>query len=369
MSNLATASTLVEAGKQLPTSWYVDQAIHELEQRFIFSQAPRYIGHELMTPDRGDYYAMEWMGNAKALIHNDNGIELISNVCRHRQAIMLDGHGRVNNIVCPLHRWTYNLKGELLGAPQFPGNPCLNLDKEHLQNWQGLLFSGPRDINEDLSGLKVANQFDFCGYKLDRVDIEEYDFNWKTFVEVYLEDYHVGPIHPGLGNFVNCDDLEWQYHDWYSVQTVGVARELSRPGTPVYDKWHQQVLRFNEGMPKQGAIWMIYYPNIMLEWYPNVLVISTVLPDGPERCQNVVEYYYPEDIALFEREFVEAHQAAYNETAIEDAQICRRMQKGRAALYKEGRNEVGPCQSPLEDGLVHFNEFIRNMLDPHLKSA
>ena len=29
------------------------------------------------------------------------------------------------SIVCPMHRWTYDLKGELLGAPHFADKPCL----------------------------------------------------------------------------------------------------------------------------------------------------------------------------------------------------------------------------------------------------
>ena len=45
------------------------------------------------------------------LVRNQaNQIELLSNVCRHRQAIMLNGRGHTQNIVCPLHRWTYDLK-------------------------------------------------------------------------------------------------------------------------------------------------------------------------------------------------------------------------------------------------------------------
>ena len=27
--------------------------------------------------------------------------------------------------------------------------------------------------------------------------------------------------------------------------------------------------------PKYGAIWLTYYPNLMVEWYPHVLVVST----------------------------------------------------------------------------------------------
>src|SRR5437870_1310062 len=38
---------------------------------------------------------------------------------------MLKGRGNAENIVCPLHRWTYDLKGALLGAPHFDEQPCV----------------------------------------------------------------------------------------------------------------------------------------------------------------------------------------------------------------------------------------------------
>src|SRR5690606_40258800 len=50
------------------------------------------------------------------------------------------------------------------------------------------------------------------GYMLDHVEVHDCDYNWKTFIEVYLEDYHVEPFHPGLGNFVTCDDLRSEEH-------------------------------------------------------------------------------------------------------------------------------------------------------------
>ncbi|HNH35284.1 MAG TPA: SRPBCC family protein, partial [Rhodocyclaceae bacterium] len=109
-----------------------------------------------------------------------------------------------------------------------------------------------------------------------------------------------------------------------------------------------------------------YYPNIMVEWYPHVLCVSTLIPQDVNRTLNVVEFYYPEDIACFEREFIEAEQAAYMETAIEDDDIGERMDRGRYALMKEGRNEVGPYQSPMEDGMQHFHEFYRRVMAGHL---
>ena len=44
----------------------------------------------------------------------------------------------------------------------------------------------------------------------------------------------------------------------------------------------------------------------MVEWYPHVLVVSTLYPRGPRKTLNMVEFYYPEEIVAFEREFVEA---------------------------------------------------------------
>jgi choline monooxygenase len=75
-----------------------------------------------------------------------------------------------------------------------------------------------------------------------------------------------------------------------------------------------------------------------------------------------VEFYYPEDIALFEPEFVEANQAAYQETCVEDDEIALRMDQGRRLLFDAGRNEVGPYQSPMEDGMQHFHQYLRRRL-------
>ncbi len=369
MIDLAEISKLAKTSIQLPIDWYLDPSILEIEKKVLFEQGAGYVGHEVMVPEVGDYYVLEWLKSAKALVRNEQGIELVSNICRHRQARILEGRGNTRSIVCPLHRWTYALDGTLLGAPHFDRNPCIHLNKTPLQNWNGLLFSGKRPVAKDMANLGVFDDFDFSGYLLDRVQIDHYECNWKTFIEVYLEDYHVDPFHPGLGNFVSTEDLAWEFGDRYNVQTVGVNKaRLKHSGTPVYAKWQEQVLaqQYANTMPPHGAVWLLYFPNIMLEWYPHTLVISSIIPTGVESCINIVEFYYPEEIALFEREFVEAEQAAYRETAAEDREICMRMTEGRRALYDQSINETGPYQMPMEAGMVHFHQFLRREVAPHL---
>jgi len=181
MSDIANIDQLTPAQVQPPLGWYFDPGILEVEQRLLFAQGPNYVGHELMVPNQGDYHVLR--GDAQILVRNQNGVELLSNICRHRQAIMLEGRGNAQHIVCPIHRWTYKTDGELLGAPHFPQNPCLNLNKSPLQNWNGLLFSGKRDVAKDLARVGVMQDLDFSGYMLDRVQVDEYAFNWKTFIE------------------------------------------------------------------------------------------------------------------------------------------------------------------------------------------
>lgn len=348
---------------QLPVTAYFDEDVYRVEQEKLYARGPRYLGHELMVPVPGDFHVLEMSNGARYLKHAPDGVHVFSNVCRHRQAIMLEGRGNEKKTVCPLHRWAYDAHGKLLGAPRFRENPCLHLPETPISQWNGMLFESGRDIEADLKDLGVAKDLDFADYRFHSVEVERYQGNWKTFIEVYLEDYHVDPFHPGLGHFVDCRNLAWQFGDWYSVQTVGLNRELTRPGSDVYAKWHASVLaRYGQNLPKYGAIWLTYYPNIMVEWYPHTLVISTVVPDGVRSYRNIIEFYYPRAILDEFPDFIATEQAAYRETAVEDADIIRRMEAGRAALHAAGRNEVGPYQSPMEDGMRHFHQFLRREL-------
>jgi phenylpropionate dioxygenase-like ring-hydroxylating dioxygenase large terminal subunit len=369
MSDLSNSLTALERSRsQLPVSSYFDDELFRREQQLVLQHGPRYVGHALTVPEPGDFQTLAQEGEGRALVHTRDGVELVSNVCRHRQAVMLRGRGRTQgtpgaqqHIVCPLHRWTYDLHGRLVGAPHFDKDPCLNLRNWPLQSWNGLLFEhNGRDVVGDLSKLGPKAEFDFSGYVFDRAHVHHCDYNWKTFIEVYLEDYHVGPFHPGLGQFVTCDDLRWEFGRQHSVQTVGIQNELQRAGSPVYQRWHEAVRQYRNGEPPaHGAIWLTYYPTVMVEWYPHVLVVSTLFPQGPQKTLNLVEFFYPEEIHAFERDFVDAQQAAYMETCAEDDEIALRMDAGRRALFERGDDEAGPYQSPMEDGMQHFHEWYR----------
>jgi phenylpropionate dioxygenase-like ring-hydroxylating dioxygenase large terminal subunit len=315
-------------------------------------------------------------------VRNEHGVELISNVCRHRQALMLGdfsagtpetairrGNLRAtgNRILCPLHAWTYDSQGLIVGAPKFPERPCRNLPRYPLFNVAGFLFEGERDPANDIGGLFDRPEMDFRDYELDHVEMHSCKCNWKTFLEIYNDDYHIASFHPGLRRYVNSGGLSWSYGDWFSLQRINVSSNLARAGTDAYRTWHEGLMAYHGGSsPPFGAIWASYYPTHMIEVFPHALVLSTVYPKGVHETLNVIEFYYPAALRESNRELVEAHRAAYMETALEDDEIAERTDAGRRALYQRGVDDSGPYQIPLEEGMQHFHGWYRSVMGPAL---
>lgn len=353
-------ATLLARTAPLPIASYFDASWFERELQHLFVSGPNYVGSESMVPEVGDYMTLPSTANGKVLVHGPAGINLLSNTCRHRQGLLLDGRGNNPNIVCPLHRWTYDLDGKLLGAPDFDITPDCSLPRTPLTSWNGLLFAGPHDADADLSDFPLVSDYNYRDYVFEKTVIEECPFNWKAFLEIYLELYHVEAMHPGLQKWVDPDNYEWGFGDRWSYQILGIKDELNSQVSPNYQRYRDTILEYSGGeLPKYGTIWSILYPNVMLEWYPHALVVSTLIPRSPELTTNVVEFYYPEEVQAFERQIVDAHQAAYAESSAEDAQICTRLQRGRRALWLAGEDDMGPYHSPHEDGMIHLHDWIR----------
>src|SRR4051794_12819602 len=113
MSDLSISlEALAQSRTQLPVSSYFDEGLFRAERQCIFESGPGYVGHELAVPEVGDYHVLSHEADGRALVRTASGVQLVSNVCRHRQAVMLKGRGQTGNaIVCPLHRWTYDTQG------------------------------------------------------------------------------------------------------------------------------------------------------------------------------------------------------------------------------------------------------------------
>jgi len=87
MSDLGSHAKLARSNAQLPVNVYFDETLLQREMQELFKKGPRYVGHELMVPNIGDFATLAAENEGRMLVRNAEGIELLSNVCRHRQAL------------------------------------------------------------------------------------------------------------------------------------------------------------------------------------------------------------------------------------------------------------------------------------------
>ena len=345
--------------KKLNPDSFFDNSTLLLEQTELFNKT-NYFGHKLMVPEHGSYFTLRQPNENKVLINDRGIVRVLSNVCRHRSARMLSNRGTISSIVCPVHRWTYDLKGHLIGAPDWENLPKTCLSEEKLKDWNGLLFNQLANSSyKQLRDCTFSKYFSFTNYCFHSLETHLCNYNWKTFIEVYLDDYHVNPFHPGLGNFVNCSKLKWFFYDSFSVQAVGIS-ELKQKGTTTYEKWQGQVIDFHKiSKLEWGAIWMLIYPNIMIEWYPQTIVVSTLYPLEAQKTLNITEFYYAEEIALFNEEYVQSQKEAYRETAREDDEIAERMDQGKQSMRTEKKLNTNFLHPTLERGIPEFYRYLK----------
>jgi len=342
----------------IPYARYFDECVHAFEQEHIFSKQPHYIGHELMVPNRGDYYVSQAANGRYVLVHNEEGIEVFQNICPHGKLTLMEGHGNVKKIVCPGHHWAFKRTGQLCAAPGFDQLPCVALQKIPVRRWNGMLFETDCDVATQLAGLDAFEELSFEGYELDSVAIDEHSFNWKIFLEICLENYHLKAVHPGLNHLVDAKTLQWFFGQDYAVQTLAPYLDFQQPATPIYSAYQSQIRGlYGAHLPRYCGVWAYLYPDINLEWYPFSLIISRVIPISATRIINVTESYYHQDIKAKAPEYIATEQAARDETGLEDEVMCLRMHEARQQAYDAS---TAPTQEIyhrfLESGRLWFHD-------------
>ena len=218
-----------------------------------------------------------------------------------------------------------------------------------------------------LSNLGAKKSWEALVAKAPVLDLSQYQMessserltgcDWKIFMEIYFDDYHVEPFHSGLSSWADCGKLTWLFEPCAQVQLVGESA-LSGGKSQAYEKLASLARQL--GAPASGfaAAWAAVYPGTMVEWLAGGLAISSVSPMGPGQSINRVVFAYPKEWVEKCPEFVKAHQQAYWETAKEDDEIAQRMQAGKNALAARGCDERGPAHPHLEAGIVEFHNWL-----------
>lgn len=354
MSSLLDRPALT--GRPLPASWYVDPAILARERETLLATGPRCVGHTAEAPTRGSWAPVGPDGDRLLVQRPDGGFGLLSNVCLHRGARMVEQRGRGKGIVCPHHRWTYEPDGRLCRATHLQGVEGA-LPAWDVTTWRGFAFTDGAELVSALGALDGWFDEDEAGYVPARVDDEVQEANWKLPLEVFLDNYHVEAIHPGFRRFVDREDVRFHHsaRGGTGFSAKAVRTTGARAATPAFAAWQEAILEVTRGvLPRIAAFWLFVAPNAMIEWYPFTWVVTTYHPLTPTRTRLHSRFYLREDASATPG-FADAAFAALDEVQAEDDALILALQAGRAAQQRRAEVLRGDYHPTLEDEVARFH--------------
>jgi glycine betaine catabolism A len=203
------------AGHTLPQALYTSQDAFEFDMQAIYGQSWLMVGLECELPKTGGYMSM-MIGKWPVIILRDKAgdIRAFHNSCRHRGSMICEvGYGTTPKLVCPYHRWTYDLDGLLFAAGRM-GDDFVKADHGlkpvALKNVGGILFICLADSppHFDAFGDKLAAYIAphrVKDAKLVHQSLLVENANWKLVMENARECYHCGTGHPALAKTFPVD--------------------------------------------------------------------------------------------------------------------------------------------------------------------
>ena len=263
MSDLAWVAGQFAArrvGHTLPQGLYTDPRAFEFDMAAIYGQSWLMAGFECELPTPGSYLSM-MIGKWPVLITRDRHREIraFHNSCRHRGSVLCQpGHGAAARLVCPYHRWTYDLNGSLLAAGRMPDE---FQKSEHglkpiaIECVAGAMFvclaEAPppiADFAEKFAAYAAPHNFKDAKLAASAVLVDY--ANWKLVMENARECYHCATGHPQLSTTFPVG-MSKHFDAGDDARNAAFVARMDRNGlaqTPVEGAWWQ-LARFalNEG--------------------------------------------------------------------------------------------------------------------------
>ena len=325
--------------RALAARWYSDHDQYQNERRAIWGSEWLMFGVTAELSRPGQYVADEIAGYPLLVVVDPQGqLRGFHNVCPHRAGVIQwPGCGQTGNLVCRYHGWAFSWDGSLKSARDFGDTPTPDdhsLRSIRVETWGPLVFvnldENAPSLASTLGSLDTAvRQHAFAAFTYGRRLVRTLECNWKTYVDNYLEGYHVPLLHPLLNSAVDMKT--------YSVEVPDDTYCIHRAG---------QV----QGSASAG-VWVFRYPNLAINVYADGMNVERIVPLSSTRTAVVYDYFAHDVSEAKIQSMVEMS----NVTLDEDQAIAELVQRNLDA----GIYEAGPLSPRHENALAWFQGRIR----------
>ena len=365
----ARARAPLSKARHLPGDFYTSPEIQALERERIFRREWLCVARveELESP--GDYRTMRIAGEPILVCRAKSGaLHAFFNVCRHRGTEVVEGSGNRQSFQCPYHAWTYDLEGNLLGAPYT--DEIQGFDRVHfglkaiaLDTWGGFVFV---NLDPDCAPLAEAlGSFAqiFAPYRPEDCRLAfkihmEFDSNWKAIAENLVDIYHLATLHAdSFGSKQPLDSYEFHTYPWgYTGRFRGVS-PMTLDGKPRYG-----FMPWLEGKHLEYGYSAHLFPNMGFYARQDNIHWITEWPLDVDRCVADLHIMFPK--SFHEREDFEEKLGDYEEcfrlVIDEDRSMITSLQNG----FSSQGFEPGPM-SKFERSVQHLIQYnLEKILGP-----
>ena len=339
--NLYHPEDPLEHASTIPSPWYFDTRIADLENERVFAHNWQIAGRLDSVKEAGQFFTVQLGDEPLVVARGEDGIlRAFYNVCRHHAAaVVTETQGCARQFRCPYHGWTYGNDGTLKGMVEFDGvcdfdragNGLVpvavatweNFVLVNLDGQAGSLSDFLGKIPEVVAPLRLTEKLQFFDRRVYTLRC-----NWKVYVDNYLDGgYHVPHAHKGLSSVIE-----------YTSYTIENFARACLQSSPLCSDSSSEALVANTRQGRAFYLWI--YPNFMINAYEGVMDTNLVLPLGVDRCAVVFDYYFADTSAAAEarnRESIRVSEIVQDE----DVAICDAVQKGLGSrAYLAGRLSV-----------------------------
>lgn len=303
---LANCIAPAERASSLPPTCYSDEAFRKRETAAIFRHKWIGIGHAGRFGKSGDYEAITIADVPLIVLRDKDGkLRAFANSCRHRGARLLEGEGNCRGIKCPFHCWSYKLDGTLVGVPHAEEIEGFDKSQYGLIEFRAAEASGLAFVCLDADAPELEDQLgDFAKlhapWPMDtlvptRRRSFEVNCNWKVFLDVFDEYYHLPFVHPDTVNSLYNrpepgDDAQGEYATQYGVTegTGGLLegqQDHALPSMPGLDPAVANGVRYT---------WV--FPNMAFAAGRDAIWIYEATPINARQCHVTMTACFPREV-------------------------------------------------------------------------
>jgi phenylpropionate dioxygenase-like ring-hydroxylating dioxygenase large terminal subunit len=341
----------------LPAAAYTDEAFYRFELEAVWRKEWMSVGRLEEIPAKGDYFSVTVGGEPIIVVRADEEeIVAMSAVCQHRGMLLVDGEkgNCPQAFICPYHRWTYDLRGNLRGAPQMSGVDAfdrseLGLHRLRVETWQGIIF-----INFDAEAQSLADRLAplnavVADWRLEELRGEslkdqnyrqhhDYEWNWKVYAEGQAECYHCDKLHGDtpIAQNLDCGSMQPRVHNdetgvfAFEMRSHVIDATVNHVGQAIFppiptlseaQRWEQHSI--------------VIAPNIFMQLMPDCVILLSWWPTGAKSMRVKRHRLYPQE-TLDRDDFVERHKeesAAARYFVGQDDYAFAHVQKGLESIY------------------------------------